>query len=237
MNRKVTLTLDKTKDKQYWLPCSQCATQTVHKVIMSAESEDRLDRTYEEEEDEEDQWYVRWDRYEIVECQGCKLLAVRRETMDEDGWPGSDDSITTRSEGLYPSRIAGRRQLPYIDLTPQKISEIYKETHAALSHNMLVLAGIGIRAMVETVCKDKGAKGRSLATKIDNLVQQGVLTGQGAEILHSLRLMGNKAAHEVTPHSRGDLAIAFDVIENLLNSVYILPFFAARLPKRNESNA
>ena len=82
------------------------------------------------------------------------------------------------------------------------------------------------------MCKDRGAKGRNLERRLDNLVEQGVLTKADAQILHSLRIMGNDAAHEVKPHKVQDLTLAMDVIENALQSIYILPERAAKLPKR-----
>jgi hypothetical protein len=60
----------------------------------------------------------------------------------------------------------------------------------------------------------------------------GVLTNDGATILHSLRNMGNDAAHEVKPHREEELKVAFDVVENLLESVYLLPLKAKKLPKK-----
>ncbi len=60
----------------------------------------------------------------------------------------------------------------------------------------------------------------------------GVLTTDGPSNLHCLRIMGNQAAHEVKPHSEADLSIAFDVVEHLLEGVYILPKKATKLPKR-----
>jgi hypothetical protein len=61
----------------------------------------------------------------------------------------------------------------------------------------------------------------------------GVLTKENADILHSLRNMGNDAAHLVIPHSEEELNVAFDVVENLLYSVYLLPLKAKKLPKKN----
>ena len=89
-----------------------------------------------------------------------------------------------------------------------------------------------MRAIVETVCKDRNAKGRSLELQIDDLVTQGVMTKDGAGILHSLRLMGNAAAHEVKPHRAEDLRVAMDVVEHVLVGVYLIPKRAAKLPRR-----
>ena len=91
-----------------------------------------------------------------------------------------------------------------------------------------VLSGIGIRALIETTTKERNANGKDLMEKINDLVTQGVLTKDGADILHKLRVLGNKAAHEVKPHSTDQLDLAMDVIEHLLKGVYILPHHAKR---------
>jgi hypothetical protein len=93
-----------------------------------------------------------------------------------------------------------------------------------------VLTGIGIRAIVETVCREKNSPGGNLAAQIGGLVTLNLITQNEANILHDLRFMGNKAAHEVREHSSQDLNLAFDIIEHLLKTVYILPEQARQLP-------
>jgi hypothetical protein len=58
------------------------------------------------------------------------------------------------TEFLYPSRIAGQAPLRDAHLLPHRLYRIYMETHQALSSNMPILAGIGLRAIIETVCED-----------------------------------------------------------------------------------
>lgn len=225
MNRKVSVSLNQTKDVEYWISCSQCASETTHKVIVSVAAEDRQDRNYSGEDD--DVWFVLWERYEIIQCQGCKILSARRESQDQEGWPGSDDNTIYKNMTVYPHRIPGRRPLHYVPGMSSQVLKIYQETYQALSQNLFVLTGIGIRSLVEAVCKDRKAKGGNLAKKIDDLVQQGVLTPQNAQFLHGLRQMGNKATHEVQPHSSKELLLALDIVENLLTNVYILPYSVA----------
>ncbi len=147
--------------------------------------------------------------------------------MDELGNPEFYDH-----EEVYPGRVAGRHKLRGSRYLPSQIISVYNEAHSALCNKLSVLAGVGIRALIEVVCKDKSAIGSNLEKQIDNLVTMGVLTKDGAEILHSLRIMGNQAAHEVKPHSEKDLNTAFDVVEHLLEGVYLLPLKAKKLPKR-----
>ncbi len=95
-----------------------------------------------------------------------------------------------------------------------------------MNNEQPVLAGIGIRALVERICKDKQAPGGNLVEKINDLVKLGVLTQDGATILHKIRTLGNDAAHEVKPHKPEQLRLALDVCEHLLQGVYLLPHHA-----------
>lgn len=139
-----------------------------------------------------------------------------------DGW----EAEYVTFEDYYPNPEKNRTGLSDDYLLPEKLQRIYNETLSALNGNNPVLTGIGLRAIIETVCKDQSATGRNLYSQINILVEQSVLTKEGAEILHKLRVLGNDAAHEVKPHSNVQLGLAFDVVEHLLQGVYILPYHA-----------
>ncbi|MBY5938107.1 DUF4145 domain-containing protein [Marinobacter nauticus] len=140
----------------------------------------------------------------------------------KDGW----ESEYLISEELFPNSEESRIALSDDHLLPENLYRIYSETLGALNSGSPVLTGIGIRAIIETVCQDQRASGRNLNDQINDLVNQGVLTTEGADILHKLRVLGNAAAHEVKPHSSAQLGLAFDVVEHLLQGVYILPYHA-----------
>lgn len=105
---------------------------------------------------------------------------------------------------------------------PANVRRIYDETLIALPSEAPVLAGIGLTALIETICKEKNATGPNLLAKIDSLVSSGILTPASAAILHKIRTLGNAAAHEVKPHSDRQLGLAMDILQHLLKDVYIL---------------
>ncbi len=226
---KKNLTFNKTKGDSMQLPCIRCNGQTWHEVMISADISG-----------EETSWdYYYRENYQVVMCQGCEELSFRKnESNSEDTFVDEEDGsvLSIDHPELYPSRIAGRPKLRHYEYLPFDVKSIYGETHQALCNGQLILAGIGIRALVETICKEKEAEGRVLEQKIDNLVILGVLTRDGAEILHSLRILGNESAHEVKPHSEETLDSAMEVVEHLLKGVYILSETAKKLPKRNPTS-
>ena len=216
---------NKSKDKEFELPCANCDNKTYHKVLFSVENQE-----YYEGPD----IYYSYE-YQIVICLGCKNVSFR------SNWKCSDDTYDYNDnhepaevdhEDLYPSRIAGRKELKDKYSLPSEIYKIYKETHSAMCGGMSILAGVGIRILVEAICNERKAKGNNLENKIDNLVGIGVLTKEGAEILHSTRLLGNQAAHEAKLLDEQTINAAMDVVEHLLTGAYILPKKTKNLPKR-----
>jgi len=133
---------------------------------------------------------------------------------------------------LFPSRIAGRPEMQSVHELPPGVRHIYRETHRALCNEQKILPAIGIRAIVEAICQERNATGRTLEQRIEDLVTKKVITDDAAKILHSLRFMGNDAAHEVKAHTIDELAIGLHVVEHLLQGVYVMPKQAAKLPKR-----
>jgi hypothetical protein len=215
---KETQEINKTQGREEKLPCSKCDGKTYHKVLLSVD----LDG---EESDGDFNFY--WDsHYQIVQCQGCKTISFRRIYSNSEDYEriAQDESQLDVHEDLYPSRVEGRKGLETeVHYLPSKVQRIYAETLQALNSKSPILAGIGLRALVETVCQEKSAQGANLLKKIDDLTAKSVLTPAGAQILHKIRTLGNAAAHEVKPHSEKQLGLAMDVIEHLLTDVYILP--------------
>ena len=198
--------------------CRECNRSTKHEIVVEATlSGSSGSRDYE----------ISWaTEYQIVRCLGCETLSFRRTSSNsEDGYIqiSEDEWIDNTHEDIYPSPYEGRQPISDSHLLPDKIQRIYEESLAALNGRQEVLCGIGIRAIVETVCKNKAATGSDLYKQINSLVSQGVLTQDGASILHKLRTLGNNAAHEVKPHTPKELGLAFDVLDHLLLGVYILP--------------
>jgi len=218
-NQTRKLELDTTNDQELEVVCDDCRRPTNHRILRSVEVIGN---------EQHGQWMdIDWnDWYQIVRCLGCGTISFRKAHENSLDSPDVfEDGSTERviREELFPPRDFGRQELNDLECAPDQVQLVYRETLRALNGNQPVLAGVGIRALLETICKAKRAKGQSLFKKIDSLVELGALSKDGAKILHRLRVLGNQAAHEVKPHSPKQLAVAIDVIDHLIEGVYILP--------------
>jgi hypothetical protein len=217
---------DKNIDEERRLACVECDGETWHKVLRSAH------------EATPDSWNSSWGDYEILMCQGCRTLSFRQVTWSELDYIGPDvdgEPSFDKEQLLFPSRVKGRKKLRYYSQLPKDVAKIYDETHKAISSEQPILGGMGIRALVEAVCSEKATTGSNLKERIDNLVTLGVLTKEGADILHHTRIYGNRAAHETASIKEEDLGVLMDIAENLLENVYILPMRATKLKENKDS--
>jgi hypothetical protein len=216
--RDVTVKFDTTKDDEIKTLCDKCDKKTYHVVLKSVDEQGKEEYT---------DWSFNWDsHFQIIQCRGCKTISFRKAHSNseemEQVW--ENEWAPKVKEQLFPPRMEGRKGISKNVLRlPKNVRRIYQETNRALVSNQPVLTGIGLRAIVETICKDQKAEGDNLLKKIDSLVDKRLLTPASAAILHNLRVLGNKSAHEVKPHTVEQLSVGMDVIDHLLMDVYILP--------------
>jgi predicted RNA-binding protein Jag len=220
MSYTAEIKVEDSKRKTIIAVCEECGRETVHTVLTDVSSQDQSP---------DGDIHV-WDNYRTIMCRGCQTLSFCREAGSSEDIGRDGTPITTTT--LFPSRIARRSPLADLYHLPSELRQVYQETRSALMNDLPILAGIGIRAIVETVCNEKRCSSQNLKGKIQQLVDAGIITGVDGEILHSLRFMGNEAAHKAKTHKQNELNVAFDVAEHLLDSVYLLPKRAKHLPNR-----
>jgi hypothetical protein len=192
--------------------CRSCFKSTRHDVLFS----------HEEESDPEG--YHEVDSWQVVRCRGCETMGFRHQNDDfeqvveeEDGTVGHVSTIVT-----YPKVFRNHRQLTGLWWLPNLIKKIYRQTLSAYGESAYVLASIGLRATIEAVCTHLTISGATLEKRIDQLFKGGYVSNADKRRLHAIRFLGNDAAHEVKEPSERDLRVALEIVEHLLNSVFIL---------------
>jgi len=220
-----TTTIKKVKDENRKVACSKCNRKTNHKVLTLVKVS----------------WYIGViqgdDCYETIACLGCDDISFRLASMNsEDVYADDEGNIFyDETEEIFPQRLIGRSPIDSQYILPVKIRQIYKETHSALSSKLKILAGVGIGSLIESVCLEEQVEGSNLKEKINDLVKKGILTQKSAETLHETRFLRNRSAHEVESATDTELSVAFDIMENLLQTVYIIPKKAEGLKIKKKS--
>jgi hypothetical protein len=204
--------------RRVWVYCNRCKSDTRHALIT------KHSRREVEELSPDGVPILAFETVSAVwKCQGCESLTIEeRSGYDSHDW----------QRRFYPKRNRNELQAKYFAQLPERLRTIYKESLIAFNEDARTLSAVGLRALIEGICKDRGIKGKDLYEKIDGLRKD--LPENIVKNLHNLRFMGNDAAHELSAPPEYELRLGIDICEDLLNFLYELDYKTARLGKLRE---
>lgn len=198
--------------RRTWVDCRACGRSTHHEVL------------FEHVEETDPSLYHEKNTWQVVKCLGCDTVGFLYRNDDyervfegPDGEPRHEVRIN-----LYPSVIKNHRGLSQSYLIPTLIQKIYRQTLTALSEKAFVLASVGLRATIEATCNHLSISGATLEKRIDQLYKSGHVSNGDKKRLHAIRFLGNDAVHEIKEPKESELRVALEIVEHMLNSVFIL---------------
>src|ERR1700739_4194487 len=205
-----------TENKSKKSYCDNCQNETNHAIL------------YNKNVSSGDEDYHYAIKYMTVQCMGCESVSFRKEFHDyEATYPDEYDNwVHDITVTLFPQPLKNHKSFREQYLLPIQIRTVYNETLEALKSNCFLLAGVGFRAVVEAVCIDKAITGRNLETKITNLSRNRFITDKEADRLHAVRFMGNDSVHEMAVPKEKALYVVLEIIDHLLNNLYIIDHHA-----------
>lgn len=184
--------------------------------------------------------------WQIWQCLGCDSVVFSEIWVtSEDQDPVSGEFTPT--EYLYPERdnnkpdhIIKKKEFEHI---PENLDGLYSEIIETFNHGSGILCAVGLRALIEGICVDKGIlegpndRGRIVGT-LDGKINamKDIVPENIVDNLHGFRFMGNDAVHQLAVPPLADLALAITIAEDILNIVYDLNYKTSRLFQRMNRN-
>ena len=197
--------------------CGECKRHTNHTVISKREVK----------ADPLEDYHWGEDHY-FCQCAGCDSFCYAIAEWSEDQWNPHTGEMEY-SWKTFPRARSSRHPIDDTHDLPNKVRSIYLEIIGALNAQLPVLSAIGLRALIEAICKDQGVKAANLEKLIDGLATNGILSEAQAKILHSHRFLGNVAAHEIESARPKELIAALEIAEAMLRTIYVLPGLSAQI--------
>lgn len=210
--------------------CNLCSAETWHIPLATHSAKFPIYQIEQFGPDEYGRIEVGETREEwlLIQCQGCDSISAKQYKYD------------TREDGvyyfLYPERTSDQLPRKTYQKLPKHLDTLYSDVIRSFNRYLYLLCAIGIRALLEGVCNDRGinkgptqdGKERStLEGKINGLIS--LVPESIVRNLHGIRIFGNQAAHELDPPTKEELELSISVMEDILNVVYDLDYKAGRL--------
>ena len=215
-----------TRQKFYCNRCKQVTHHQLHSVHERNDEEVAYEGTSMAH-------VVFWetDEYRLWICCGCDagLLESAYTNMGMSDETGDQFFNSELSPKPQRTSLTPKRFLKLSD----KLGAVYREVIEAYNAELSILCSVGLRALLEGICTDKSVEDNNLHDRISGLKES--LPDNIVDHLHSLRFIGNEAAHELEPASKQDLRMAIDIMEDILNFLYDLEYKTSRLPRKTVS--
>ena len=107
---------------------------------------------------------------------------------------------------------------------PQTILKTFQEAITCHSQGCFVAAAIMVRRTLEEVCAERGASGKDLKGRINDLRSKIVIPGELLDAMDELRILGNDAVHveakEYDEISDTEVTVAIQFSKEILKSLY-----------------
>ena len=194
--------------------CPICRQNTNHKSLFKEHRNSDRDDEFQ------------WSRdFEVIKCLGCDNIQYRTTYQDESMIihdPYEDSEYAYDEKNYFPKNIKAHILVDKYYYIPIKIRVVYIETIEAMKNNCYLLAAVGLRAIIESICREQKISGKNLEQKINSLSRNKLITETDSNRLHSIRFLGNDSVHEMEVPKEGKLRVALKIVENLINSLYLI---------------
>ena len=208
--------------------CNACGGERNHVVLH------RVSETWSEE----DGRYQGSDTYETLQCAGCNAIKLRHNAT----YPGEPYESTV----YFPAAVFRPRPRWLLDLELHLFAEddavidLLNEVYVSLQHNLLRVAAMGVRALLESVMIAKVGDTGTFNGNVTAFEAGGFVSRVQKERMLAILDAGHAAIHRGYEPSREDVVTLVDIAEHIIESVYIHEFkvkeLQNRTPKRSPKN-
>jgi hypothetical protein len=116
-------------------------------------------------------------------------------------------------------------------LVESELYELHEEVYSALHANNRRLATMGARALLDMAMTDKVKDVGQFNQKLDALEKEASISKKQREFLEAALDAGNAASHRGHCPTAKQLDQVMDIVENVIQQIYVLPNAAAELKK------
>lgn len=221
-------------EKIYELTCPSCDIVADHKPLIDnpilRKKEERCYRVKENETDFNDFIDIKfYFNFVIVECSGCKQISFLEEQWDSESFTSDEKDKLLTHHILIPSSYK-KYERGIIHDAPNNIKYISREIIIAISAELPILSRVGLRILIEYIAREIYPDNKqSLKKKIDKLILDNYLNETEGQMIHKLREIGNRAAHDIISYHAINIApmaqarLGFRIVKHLINKIYIIP--------------
>ena len=192
-----------TEGSTVWIHCNDCRSRTKHILVKRI-------RSSGEDNDQGFRWSTTWD---VLQCRGCEEVVLRRVF-----WFSENEN---EQENFFPPRVS-RWTPSWAAFLPSDIKRLLEEVYRALQADSSSIGMMGARSIIEATMISKVGDLGTFADNLKGMEEAGVLSRTNRQFLEVALDAGNATIHRGHRPDADQLNTVMDIVENLLQSVFVL---------------
>lgn len=211
--------------------CNRCSGTCSHFILFDHKEDWREDVSGDPRDD-----IVGSDLYELLKCAGCGHVVFRHtaaHSQDYDDNGNLKDTVTysppkqnRRKPSLF-SIVAGDIQCVWKGVITDLLDEIYISLHSECPR----LASMGMRALLEHIVIDKIGDEGSFRKNVDKFQNAGFISSSERTLIDTTLEVGHASIHRNHKPEMDVLISCLDILEALINRIYLWPLQADAIKK------
>lgn len=199
--------------------CSGCHKDTWHELLF--------EKNYRDDSPES---YDHCSRSIVTECCGCEQPHYFWSSWIENN---DNSGIESFDEWVFPPKNLHQPPSWYINFAlstvfdesgdTKHVSDLLREVHSALEKNCPRLGIMGVRALFEHIMISKVGDNGSFKKNLNRFRSDGYISILQCESIEHILEAGHAAIHRSHEPNKGELIAALQIVEGLIESIYINP--------------
>lgn len=225
-----------TQPEQIKSKCNICHNRTIHNVLF-------LKKETGSEEIAEDFFIDWWENWRVIQCRGCESISMMLDAWNSELTDGRGHPQVKTT--YFPPRIF-RKSPAWLhndtlnDALPIEIKRLLNELYIALQNDCNAASTMLMRAIFEHTMINKIGDQGSFAEHLKKLHEEGFIGSKQKDVVASMLEAGHATIHRSFIPQKSDLITLVDILESVLQVVYIQAPQADdlknRIPKKNDAN-
>jgi len=161
----------------------------------------------------------------VLQCRGCEEVILRRtfHYLEASGYPPGGWDVR------YFPPATFRKSPEWHEKLPEEFRSLLYELYRSLDDESLRLPLMGARTLVDMLMLEKVGDIGGFKAKLKKLEEDGYVSSHGREVLEAALEIGSAATHRGHAASISEVQAVMDIVENMLQAVFIFPEVAEKL--------
>jgi hypothetical protein len=230
--------MDKQSESSERIYCNKCRRKTLHRLLKSTRDE-RIEEYDAQEYEPESGDVPSCIFFDMLECLGCREAVLRRtiHCVDPDvlvekmGGTVAVDAYGNIEDKRYFPPAMVRDPPSWRFKLPLDMRKLLEEIYRSLDAENLRLPMMGARTLVDMMILEKIGDVGNFKEKLKELEKGGFVSTRNREALYAALEVGNAAAHRGHAAGESEVQDVMDIVETMLQAVYVFPELAQNLKK------